>query len=86
MPTLRAVFDNPSTTSRNADTLAKRAGVTRKSAQSFLRDQVASQVNVEHRKPPDDAFAPTGGPRGEYLADVVFLADFAGVTTSVLLF
>ena len=79
MPSLRQVFDNPSTTSRNADTLARRAGVTRKSAQSFLRDQVASQVNVEHRKPPDDAFAPTGGPRGEYLADVVFLADFAGV-------
>ena len=71
MPSIKAVFDDPRTTSRNPTTLAKRAGATVKAATAFLRDQAAAQIRRRAVKPPEDAFAPTGGNRGEYLADVI---------------
>jgi Fe2+ transport system protein FeoA len=79
MPNIKAVFDDPRTTSRAPATLAKRAGTSAKAAAGFLRDQAAAQITRRATRPPDDAFAPTGGPRGEYLADVVYLRDYAGV-------
>ena len=78
MPTIKAVFDDPATTTRNPQLLAKRAGVTLKSAQAFLRQQEASQVSTQHRRPPDAAFAPTGGQPGEWLADTIYLTEYAG--------
>jgi len=59
--------------------LAKRAGVPLAAATAFLRDQAASQITKEAHKPPDENYAPTGGPRGEYLADVIYLREYAGV-------
>ena len=79
MPNIKAVFDDPRTTSRAPATLAKRAGTSAKAAAGFLRDQAAAQITRRATRPPDDAFAPTGGPRGEYLADVIYLRDYAGV-------
>jgi hypothetical protein len=77
--TIKSVFDNPATTSRNPELLAKRAGVTVKSARAFLRDQTASQITREARKPPDSAYVPTGGKRGLWLGDVIYLREYAGV-------
>jgi hypothetical protein len=81
MPTLRQVYDNPKTSTRNAARLAKLAGTTLKSAVTFLKKQGGVQVTSERRKPADSEFAPTGGPRGEYLCDLVFLLEYAGVNT-----
>ena len=79
MPNIKAIFDDPRTTSRDPATLAKRAGTSSKAAAGFLRDQAAAQITRRATRPPDDAFAPTGGPRGEYLADVIYLREYAGV-------
>jgi hypothetical protein len=77
--TIRSVYDNPLTTTRDAELLAKRAKVTVKSARAFLRDQAAQQVTRRSVKPRDELFAPTGGPYGQWLGDVIFLSDFSGV-------
>ena len=79
MTSIKATYDNPRTSSRNATTLAKRAGVTTAAAAAFLRDQAASQITKRAKKPPERDFAPTGGPRGEYLADVIYLREYRGV-------
>ena len=76
---IKATFDDPRTTSRAPATLAARAGTTTKAAAGFLRDQAAAQITRRATRPPDEAYAPTGGPRGEYLADVIYLKDYAGV-------
>ena len=73
-------FEDPKATSRNPATLAARTGVPLAAAAAFLRDQAASQITKEAHKPPDENYAPTGGPRGEYLADVIYLKKYAGVT------
>ena len=72
-------FEDPKATSRNPATLAARTGVPLAAATAFLRDQAASQITKEAHKPPDENYAPTGGPRGEYLADVIYLKKYAGV-------
>jgi len=77
--TIKQVFDDPRTTTRNPTLLAKRAGVTVKSAKAFLRDQAASQIMKRATKPPDSAYVPTGGPRGEWLGDTIYLTAYAGV-------
>ena len=79
MPSIKHVFDDPRTTSRNPSTLAKRAGVSLQAATAFLRDQSAAQITKRAHKPPEEDYAPTGGPRGEYLADVIYLREYAGV-------
>ena len=77
--TLRAVFEDPRTTTRDPSLLADRARVTLKSARAFLRTSAASQISQVSKKPPDVAYAPTGGHEGEYLADVIYLRDYSGV-------
>ena len=77
--TIKQVFDNPRTTTRNPALLAKRAGVQVKSAIAFLRDQAASQITKRAVKPPDSAYVPTGGPRGEWLGDTIYLTSYVGV-------
>ena len=79
MPSIKSVFDDPRTTSRNPTTLAKRAGVSPKVATAFLRDQASSQITKRATKPPEEDYAPTGGARGEWLADVIYLREYAGV-------
>ena len=79
MKSIRATYYDPRTSSRNPATLAKRAGVTTAAAAKFLRDQASSQITKRAHKPPEDSFAPTGGPRGEYLADVINLREYRGV-------
>lgn len=81
MPNIKTVFEDPRTTMPDAATLAQRAGVTTKSARAFLRDQTAAQITRRATRPPGNAFAPTGGPRGEYLADVIYLREYAGVNS-----
>ena len=77
--TLRAVFEDPRTTTRDPSLLADRARVTLKSARAFLRTSAASQISQVPKKPPEVAYAPTGGHEGEYLADVIYLRDYSGV-------
>ena len=77
--TLASVYANPATTTRNAATLAKRAGVTIAAASAFLRDQAAAQVRKRVAKPSADSFAPTGDFYGTWAADVMFMTDYAGV-------
>lgn len=79
MPHLKTVFDDPRTTSRNPALLAKRAGVDPKAAAAFLRDQAAAQITKRAVRPHESAYAPTGGPRGEWLGDVIYLRDYEGV-------
>ena len=79
MKSIKAVYDDPRTSSRNPATLAKRAGVTPAAAAAFLKDQASRQVTKRAHKPADEDFAPTGGPRGEYLADVIYLREYRGV-------
>ena len=74
MPSIKQVFDDPRTSSRNAATLAKWAGSTTKAAAAFLRDQAANQIRKKATKPPESDYAPTGGARGDWLADVIFCA------------
>ena len=82
MPSIKEVFDNPRTTSRNPATLAARAGVSRVAAAAFLRDQAASQIRKKATKPPEADYSPTGGARGEWLADVIYLREYAGVNSA----
>ena len=77
--TLREVYDNPKTTTRNAALLAKRAGVTLKSAKAFLATQTGAAVRTAWRRPSGEQFAPTGGPAGHWQSDVMFLDDYRGV-------
>ncbi|MFO0202631.1 MAG: hypothetical protein ACK528_05825, partial [Alphaproteobacteria bacterium] len=87
MPTLQEVYDNPKTTSRNPTTLAKRAGTTVAGAKRFLNSLSSTQLGKRVVKQPAEAFAPTGGPRGTYLADTIHLSAYSGVNqkrTSVL--
>ena len=77
--TLREVYDNPKTTTRNPALLAKRAGVTLKSAKAFLAAQSGAEVRVAWRRPSAEQFAPTGGPAGHWQADTLFLDQYKGV-------
>ena len=76
--TLREVYDNPKTTTRNPALLAKRAGVTLKSAKAFLAAQSGAEVRVAWRRPSAEQFAPTGGPQGHWQADTLFLDQYKG--------
>ena len=76
---IKAVFDDPRTSTRNPALLAKRAGVDPKAAGAFLRDQAAAQITRRSVKPHESVYAPTGGPRGEWLADVIYFRDYEGV-------
>ena len=50
-----------------------------KSAKAFLRDQAASQITKRAAKPRASAYVPTGGRRGEWLGDVIYLREYKGV-------
>jgi len=79
--TLKSVYEDPLTSTRDATLLAKRAGVTVRSAKAFLRDQASSQVAQQFRKPAggSGAYAPTGAPPGHWQGDVIFFEDYQGV-------
>jgi hypothetical protein len=79
MPSLRQVFENPKTTTRDAGLLAERANCTKKSAQTFLRSLASRQLTTVRKKPPDDAYSPTGDVAGTWLADTIYLRDYSGV-------
>jgi hypothetical protein len=79
---IASVYADPATTTRDAATLAKRAGVTYVVAAAFLRDQGASQVRKRTTKPSAAVFAPTGDLFGTWAADVLFMTDYAGVNSA----
>ena len=81
MPTLREVYENPSTSTRNPALLAKRSGTTLKSAQAFLRDQPAAQISRRVKPPSRKNFAPTGAAHGVWLIDTMYLREYAGVNS-----
>ena len=76
---IKQVFDSPKYTTRNPALLAKRANTSLKAAESFLRDQAPAQMRKEHRNPDKTNYVPTGGDIGTYLADIMYLKDYAGV-------
>jgi hypothetical protein len=76
--TLRDIYDNPKTTTRNPSLLAKRAGTTVKSAKAFLASQSSSVVRTAWHRPSLAQFAPAGGPAGHWQADVLFLDLYKG--------
>ena len=77
MSNIKSIFEDPKTTTRNPKLLAERANVSVKIATSFLRDQSGAQIRKTHRID-KSSFVPTGGVRGTYLADVMYLRDYAG--------
>jgi hypothetical protein len=79
--TLKSVYEDPLTSTRDPSLLAARAGTTVKSAASFLKDQASSQVSQQWRKPSGDSgvYAPTGAPPGHWQGDVIFFEDYQGV-------
>jgi hypothetical protein len=79
--TLKSVYEDPLTSTRDPALLAKRAGVAVQSAKSFLRDQASSQVAQQWKKPAASSgvYAPTGAPPGHWQADVIFFEDYQGV-------
>jgi len=77
--TLREIYNDPKTTTRNATLLAKRAGTTVKSAKAFLATQTSATVRTAWRRPSTQQFAPAGGPAGHWQADTLFLDDYRGV-------
>jgi len=79
--TLRSVFDDPGTTTRDPHLLATRAGVTLNSAKAFLSKQAAAQTMRQHQTPPLAAFAPSGDDYGTWLGDTIYLRDLAGVNS-----
>ena len=79
--TLRSVFDDPGTTTRDPHLLATRAGVTLNSAKAFLSKQSAAQTMRQHQTPPLAAFAPSGDVYGTWLGDTIYLRDLAGVNS-----
>ena len=79
MPTLQEVYDNPNSSTRNPTTLAKRAGTAIAGAKRFLNSLSSTQLGKRVVKQPAEAFAPTGGPRGTYLADTIHLSAYRGV-------
>lgn len=74
---IKAIFEDPKTSTRNPKLLAERANVSIKAATSFLKDQHGSQIRKQHRAD-KSSYVPTGGIRGLYLADVMYLRDYAG--------
>jgi hypothetical protein len=79
MPTLREIYENPRTSTRNAELLARRAGTTIKSAKAFLATQMSAAVRTAWRRPSAEQFAPAGAPAGHWQADVMYLGDYKGV-------
>ena len=79
MPTLREIYENAKTTTRNPTLLAKRAGTTVKSARTFLTDEGSSQTTEKWRRTAATVYAPTGAPQDHWQADVVSLQDYMGV-------
>lgn len=79
MPTLREIYENARTTTRNPTLLAKRAGTTVKSARSFLANEGSSQTTEKWRRTAGTVYAPTGAPQDHWQADVVSLQDYMGV-------
>ena len=81
MPTLREVYEDPRTSTRNAALLASRAGTTLKSAQAFLRNEASAQVTQAWKKPAQDGhnYAPTGAPADHWQADTAWFTDYRGV-------
>jgi hypothetical protein len=62
MPTLKQVYDDPKTTSRDPYLLASRAGVQVATAKKFLRTQIGNLVNEKHVPPPQGSvkYCPAG--------------------------
>ena len=79
MPTLREIYENAKTTTRNPTLLAKRAYTTVKSARSFLSNEGSSQTTEKWRRTAGTVYAPTGAPQDHWQADVVSLQDYKGV-------
>ncbi len=77
--TLRSVYENPRTSTRDAKLLAKRAGTTVKSARAFLRTVGSAKVSAGWRRPASAQLAPTGAPQDHWQADVIWFDDYRGV-------
>ena len=76
--TLRDIYDNSKTTTRNPTLLVKRAGTTVKSAKAFLATQSSSVVRSAWHRPSLEQFAPAGGPAGHWQADVIYFDIYKG--------
>ena len=79
MRSLLEVYEDPKLTSRNPETLAKRAGVTISAAKSFLRDREEAQVRKRAARLKNATYVPTGDERGVWIGDTIYLNDYAGV-------
>jgi len=83
--TLRSVYDDPATSTRDPKLLAERANTTLKSAQAFLTAEASAQSAVSYRRPKSNStlahssYAPSGAPEGHYQADVIAFELYKGV-------
>ena len=79
MPTIRQVYENPLTTTKNVKVLAERANVKIESARRFLKNEASVQIVKQYTKPTDLKFySPTGANKNEWQSDVMYLTDFLG--------
>ena len=77
--TLRSVYEDTLTSTRDPALLAERAGVTVQSAKTFLRDEASAQITRQYNKPSPENYAPTGDLQGFWQADVIAFKDYKGV-------
>ena len=79
MPTIRQIYEDPKTTTKNAKILAERANVKLESAKRFLKNEASAQIVKPYNKPTDLKFySPTGGIKNAWQSDVMYLYDFRG--------
>ena len=56
MPTIRQIYEDPKTTTKNAKILAERANVKLESAKRFLQNEASAQIVKPYNKPTDLKF------------------------------
>jgi hypothetical protein len=79
-PTFKTVYEDPKRgLRRDPRALADATGRSVEDARAYLASTAAAQAQKAWRRPALSAYSTTGGPIGEYQADVVYFAEFAGV-------
>ena len=79
---LKLTYDNPKLMTKNVEDLAQRAGTTQASAKRYLDSLASTQVSKQVAPASKLLYVPTFGPTGRYLADTIYLRDYAKVNNN----
>jgi IS30 family transposase len=84
-PSFATVYNDPKRgLRRDPRALADATGRSLKDARAYLASTATTQAQKAWRRPALSAYSTTGGPSGEYQADVVYLAEFVGINNRAL--